>query len=110
MRPEDAEELFSKLSEELQLKCLTIFGHNLTIAARDTYAFQSPEVRAPRRIREINEIQHRIFNHILALCTPGSSRYSDDALISIMLDHEDEHLRDQCLWAIEDALNRAIAA
>ena len=51
----------------MQLRVLAAFGHNLTIAARDTYAVDERGVRAPDRLRDINEIQHRVLAHILAL-------------------------------------------
>jgi hypothetical protein len=85
---------------------LATLGHNLTIAARDTYEFQAPGVRAPQRLRDINEIQHRVFSHILALSTVDKWRYPDDDLISIVLDFGDEHVRAQSLWALQDALER----
>jgi hypothetical protein len=94
------------LSCEAQLRLLARFGHNLTVAARDTYEFQAPGVREPKRLRQINEIQHRVLAHILALSTANEWRYPDDVLISIMLEHKDEHLRAQTLWAYEDALKR----
>ena len=97
---------FSKLATEAQLRLLARFGHNLTIAARDTYEFQAPGVRDPQRLRQLNEIQHRVLGHMLSLMTPGAWRYSDDALMSIMLDHEDEHLKAQAKWAFDDAVAR----
>jgi hypothetical protein len=97
---------FQGLSPDQQLRVLAAFGHNLTIAARDTYEFQAPGVQAPQRLRDINEIQHRVLAHILALSTRDTRRYPDDRLLSIALEHGDQHLRAQTLWALEDALNR----
>jgi hypothetical protein len=79
----------------------------LTIAARDTYEFQAPRVRAPQRLREINEIQHRVFGHILALHTVDAWRSPDDVLLAILLEHDDDHLQAQSQWALADALERA---
>jgi len=100
---------FQQLSADKQIRVLAAFGHNLTIAARDTYEFQSPGVRAPERLRDINEIHHRVLAHILALTTQDAWRYPDDTLLSIALENGDEHLRAQALWALEDALNRQAA-
>jgi hypothetical protein len=97
---------FQQLSADKQIRVLAAFGHNLTIAARDTYEFQAPGVRAPERLRGINEIQHRVLAHILALTIPDAWRYPDDALLSIALEHGDDHLGAQALWAFENALNR----
>ena len=109
MNLQDAIRHFSELERKPQIRFLAVFGHNLTIAARDTYEFQSPHVRSPERLRQINEIQHRVFGHIIAL-QREEQRYPDDVLISILLDHEDNHLREQAFWAFDDALSRANAA
>ena len=105
----EATRQLSSLPTEAQLRLVAKFGHNLTIAARETYEFQAPGVRAPQRLRQINEVQHRILAHILALSTENAWRYPDDVLISIMLEHEDEHLSAQAKWAFEDALKRVRA-
>ena len=103
---QDAVERYQSLSLEQQVRFLALFGHNLTIAARDTYEFQSPKVRAPERLRAINEIQHRVLAHIAALTEEGDWRYEDETLLSICLDHEDGHLRGQTGWAFDEALNK----
>jgi hypothetical protein len=107
MEHDDVKRRFKKLAPDSQLRVLAAFGHNLTIAARDTYEFQAPGVRAPQRLRDINEIQHRVFGHILALATVNTWRYPDDDLIAIVLEFGDEHVRSQSLWALQDALERA---
>ena len=101
-----ATQVFRSLAAEAQLRLLAAFGHNLTIAARDTYEFQAPGVRSPERLRGINEIQHRVFAHILKLSKSEGPRYPDDVLVSIMLENDDEHLRKQAIWAFEDAFKR----
>jgi hypothetical protein len=107
MEHEEAKRRFRGLSTETQLRVLATFGHHLTIAARDTYEFQAPGVRAPQRLRDINEIQHRVFAHIVALVTVDASRYPDDVLLSIVLELGDEPLRAQSLRALADALQGA---
>lgn len=107
MEHEDIKRRFRNLTPDAQLRVLAALGHNLTIAARDTYEFQAPGVRAPQRLRDINEIQHRVFEHILALATVDKWRYPDDDLISIVLELGDEHVRAQSLWALQDALEHA---
>ena len=107
MEHEDVRHRFRNLAPDAQLRVLAALGHNLTIAARDTYEFQAPGVRAPQRLRDINEIQHRVFGHLVALTTIDGRRYPDDGLISIVLELGDEHVRAQSLWALRDALARA---
>jgi hypothetical protein len=102
----EATRRLSALSAQEQLRLLASFGHNLTVAARDTYEFQATGILEPKRLRQINEIQHRVLAHILALSKSNEQRYPDDVLISIMLEHDDSHLRAQAVWAYEDALKR----
>jgi hypothetical protein len=99
----DAAERFRHLERERQIRLLALFGHNLTIAARDTYEFQSPRVRAPERLRAINEIQHQVTAHIAALTEQGAWRYDDETFFEMCLDHDDEHLRGQAGWAFDEA-------
>jgi hypothetical protein len=106
MEQSEAKRRFQQLSVDSQIVVLAAFGHNLTIAARDTYEFQAPGVGAPERLRAINEIQHRVLAHILALTIRDTRRYPDDVLLSIVLEHDDEHLQAQALWAFKDALSR----
>lgn len=90
-----------------QLRVLAGFGHDLTIAARDTYDVQAPGVRAPERLRAINELQHQILGHIVALMNAEASRYPDDVLLAIVLeDDDDEGWRAQVRQAFTHALNR----
>src|SRR5262245_31415192 len=107
MEHDDVKRRFKNLAPNAQLRVLAELGHNLTIVARDTYEFQAPGVRAPQRLRDINEIQHRIFGQIVALATVDQGRYPDDDLISIVLEFGDEHVRAQSLRALQGALTRA---
>jgi hypothetical protein len=97
---------FQQLPSSKQVSVLAAFGFNLTIVARDTYVVGELGIHAPERLRAINEIQHRVLAHILALATEDDRRYPDDVLLSILLDHADEQLRARTLWALEDAIKR----
>src|SRR5262245_40883744 len=97
----EATRAYSELPVDAQMRFLAYFGHNLTIVARDTYDFQASTVRAPERLRAINEIQHRVLGHIQAMLTDSEWRYPDDALVSIFLEHDDQHLQRQAAWAFE---------
>jgi hypothetical protein len=109
MTVDEAAQVFSVLAPIEQVKCLALFAHNLTIAARDTYEFQAPGVRAPERLRAVNEIQHRVLQHIHSLLTASEWRYPDEVLLSIMLAEEnsDGHLREQANWAFQDAMKKS---
>lgn len=99
---------FSALGPENQLRFLAKFGHNLTIAARDTFIPQADGVHAPERLRRLSETQHRVFGHMHALMTASEWRYPDDAIVSIMLEHDDPHLAAQAAWAFEDAMSHGL--
>jgi hypothetical protein len=88
-----AQELFAKLDAPAQLRLLARFGHELTIVARDTYDAGTDDVLEPQRLRRINEIQHRVFDHITKLLAGDTERYPDQVLISVFLDHDDATLR-----------------
>ena len=100
---------FSALGKDSQMRFLARFGHNLTIAARDTFVPQTDGVHAPGRLRTLSECQHRVFGHLYALMTTSEWRYPDDAIVSIMLEHDDQHLRAQAAWAFKEALEREAA-
>jgi len=44
MNLEEMNRRYKSLSSEIQARTLVTFGHNLTIAARDTYEIQAPGV------------------------------------------------------------------
>jgi len=98
-----AQELFAKLEPVAQLRLLALFGHELTIVARETYEAGSEDVVEPQRLRRINEIQHRVLGHINKLLDGDAERYPDDVLISILLDHDDPVLRPRLETAFERA-------
>lgn len=75
-----------------QAVVLTRFAHSITIIARDTYAAGTEEVHSPRRLRALNEIQHRLLGHIEKLLADDPQRYPDDVLIKIVTDNHDSKL------------------
>jgi hypothetical protein len=94
---------FSGLSAAEQLRFLIAFSHRLTIAARDTYEFQKDGVTDPKRLRTVNEVQHRVSGHAMALLKDDPDRYPDDVLVRIFLDDKSESERADIAWAFEDA-------
>ena len=109
MDQEEARRRFERLPSNEQLRVLASFGHNLTIAARDSYEVGGTGLRSPERFRNINEVQHRVLAHIHALSLGDPKRYPDSVLLSIFFEYGDEHLRAQILSAFEDALSPAVA-
>ena len=78
-----------------QIKFLVFLGSDLTVVARETYAFQSEEVDNPKRLRRINETQHTLYDHIGKLLDSDTERYPDETLINIIFDTNDEVLAKQ---------------
>jgi hypothetical protein len=94
--------LFCTIEPE-QLRFLIAFSHRLTVAARDTYEFQSSGVTDPKRLRALNEVQHRVSGHAMALLRADPYRYPDDVLIRIFLDEKSESERAGIAWAFDNA-------
>ena len=56
------EELLSSLPLVERVRLLAFLGHEVTILGRLAYEYHAPGVTNPKLLREINEIQHQIFN------------------------------------------------
>jgi hypothetical protein len=104
----DAMSRYQSLSRDRQLRFLAQCGMNLTVAARETYEFQASGVVAPERLRRINEIQHRVLGHVIALLENSSQRYPDDAIVRIVLaaSDTDPRVASMAAWAFQHALER----
>jgi hypothetical protein len=76
---------FSTLTEREQALLLASFSHELTIVAREGYEPGTERLSDPELLRRINEIQHRIASAIMARLSNSNRRYSDAALISIIV-------------------------
>ena len=99
-----ASTIFSSLSATEQLRCLVYFVFNLTIAARDTYTLQESGLADPERMRVINEIQHRVCGHAIALLNGVKERRPDDDFVAILLEHNSDKVRSDTSWAFEQAI------
>lgn len=77
---------FQSLPQASQIEALVRLAYQLTLVGRDTYQASSLDLRHPDRLRCLNEIQHRVTSHVLALLTGDPHRYPDDVLASIILD------------------------
>ena len=91
---------------------LPLFGHELTVIARTAYEFQGPGVTDPRFLREINEIQHRIFGQLMAIGRGNRSSYLPlDVLASWLLaDNKTPRLKLEVAHALGRAFQRFRAA
>lgn len=110
MNADAATALYSSLNRAAQVKLLSRFGFNLTVAARDTYEVGTEELIDPRRLRQINEVLHHIFGHIGKLLNNDPDRYPDDVLISMLLHHDSVTLCSQAERAFLEAASYVAAA
>ena len=110
LNAEVATALYSSLNRTAQVKLLSRFGFNLTVAARDAYEAGTEEIIDPRRLRQINEVQHRVFDHIDKLLNDDPDRYPDDVLISMLLHHDSVTLCSQAERAFLEAASYVAAA
>jgi hypothetical protein len=95
---------FRALPPAAQIEALVRLAHELTIVGRDAYEPGSLELRFPQRLRALNEVQHVITSHVLALLTTDPQRYPDDVLVSIILEQGDPDLRRQVVAAFTRTL------
>ena len=96
---------FRRLPHAAQVEALVRLAHELTIVGRDTYEAASLGLRHPHRLRALNEVQHRVTSHVLALLAADPARYPDEVLASIILEQEDPEMRRQVAAAFARSLS-----
>lgn len=89
MTPDEAVAAYSALSESEQLRVLADYAHDLTVIARDTYLPQTQDIAHPRRLRLLNEVQHRVTGHMRRLISGDSKRHPDDVIVRIIVAEDD---------------------
>lgn len=103
----DAIEALARMSPIQEAHFLARLGHLLTVVARDSYEFQAPGVVDPVKLRQINEIQHRVFAQIAGLVSKGERVFDPVVMVAWLTAEEcDIELQDQCLQAFERAYVR----
>lgn len=103
-------EEFRSLPSAAQIETLVRLAHELTILGRDAYEIALPGLRHPHRLRCLNEVQHRLTSHVLALLSVDPGRYPDEVLVSIVLEQDDPELRRQVTEAFVRSLSPQAAA
>jgi hypothetical protein len=83
---------YAALDPTRQIRVLADFAHRLTITARGTYIPGTQDVADPRRLRMLNEVQHRVTGHIRNLLAEDSRRSPDDVLAHIAMAEDDSEL------------------
>lgn len=85
-----ANEFFASLKHDEKLLMLANLAYYLTIVARDTY---SPDggVDDPKRLRVLNEVQHRTLAVLRTLaCGASEPLMSDQAIVTMFIGQRDD--------------------
>lgn len=83
-------QFFVSLTNDEKLQVLADLTYNLTIIARDTYD-DNGDVKDAKRLRSLNEVQHRALAALRALAAGQSrARMSDDALVAMFFAQRDD--------------------
>ena len=110
---QECELLLSGMTDAELSMFLSFFGHELTVIARMAYEFQGPGVADPRLLRDLNEIQHRVFGQLMATTRGRRSNYLPvDVLVSWLLaENKADRVKQEVTYAFERALKhfRAVA-
>ncbi len=111
MTVEEAIEIFSNLTADEQKCFLAHLSHYLTVVARDAYEVGTENITNQSKMRWINEIQHQLSSHLLALLENDSERYPDDVLIRIIMEHsKDKAFEAEMIWVFERVAKRFTVA
>ena len=96
MTVDEAIAIFSSCSPGEKAEFLAGLMHDLTVLAREGYEVGGDGLADPKRARRVNEIQHQVSAFLWALLRGDPRRYSDDALVRIILEgHGDDRLARQ---------------
>ena len=106
MTQQDCERVLSTLSVGEQSRLLSLLGHELTVLGRTAYEFQGPGDTDPRLLRDINEMQHRIYSQLFSLARNGQPSVATDALASWLFAEHKPHLQPGFSWAFARAFER----
>jgi hypothetical protein len=99
-----ANEFVASLKDDEKLQMLANLAYHLTIVARDTYAVDGG-VKDPKRLRALNEVQHRMLAILRSLGRRTSEpQTSDEALVAIFFGPRDDRtLAGQLAFAFDQA-------
>jgi hypothetical protein len=92
MTTDEAVAAYSALPASEQLRVLADYVHDLTVIARGTYIPQTEDIADPRRLRLLNEVQHRVTGHMRHLISGNIKRYPDDVIVRFVLAEDDAEL------------------
>jgi len=97
---------FESLNISEQIELLLTYGHQLTVLARTAYEFQGPGVEKPRLLRDINEINHRIYPQVHSLINNKKPDFTHTDISSwISGEDRNEETQKTSIQAFERALS-----
>ena len=92
-----------RLSDQDQASLLLALAFQLTIAGRGAYLLNSLEVKTPRTLRGINELEHKVLSQARHLLDQ-SERYPIDVFAKLLFEIAEQH---GCRSELEIAVDRA---
>jgi hypothetical protein len=104
MSIDEAIAVFSAYSSDEKKEFLAQLIYELTVVARDSYEAGQEGLTNPRRVRVINEVQHRLAAFLGQLLRGDERRHPDESLVKIVLEQSGD---DGLAWQMAAAFERA---
>ncbi|MBA3239732.1 MAG: hypothetical protein H0T60_00710 [Acidobacteria bacterium] len=92
MTPDNAINIFASYSHAEKKEFLAQLMYELTLITRDSYEVGQDGLTNSRRVRRVNEVQHRVSAFLWALLRNDPQRFPDDVFIKIVLEHADDEM------------------
>jgi hypothetical protein len=105
----EATRWFAELEPDQRAAFLARVAHNLTVAARDYYQFETLDVADPKRLRRMNELQHRITSYLDHLLRGNEDKYWAPFIVEIMLRPGDSTIAEGTHWAWQISGGKGVA-
>ncbi|MEA2710788.1 MAG: hypothetical protein QOF78_3389 [Phycisphaerales bacterium] len=102
MSERDFKTIYLSADERGKLRLLARFAFDLTIEARATYAPQGELITDDRRIRAINELQHRVLSRLSSLADGEMHDRADEEQFADLLITAAAECR--CTYAINESV------
>ena len=86
MTVEEAADIFSSYAAAEKGEFLALLMYEMTVIARESYEVGGEGLTDPRRVRLLNEVQHRVSSFLSALLRQDPRRCDDATLVRIILE------------------------
>jgi hypothetical protein len=87
------------LDEGAKVAFLSLLGHTLTIAGRNSYAVQGEGLDKPDQLRKINEIQHRVLACLREVLSGSVTVSFQRSIADWVLNQKDTEMHELMAWA-----------